>query len=216
MVLDFVIENELNNVLYWGRNNSLHVTSNYLENEGLNYNIEIKALSPCFIKGTYPIIEIIPIEKPICTIQVFLSNELILTKHFIVVDMPNPLLCSNILRNFLNESSTNKDEIIHSTLELDKLMLIKELTAKFIMDAYGNHCIIFQISQFNFSILRNGLVIFNTVNKGNILNKEIEDFKKDIEVGDKLLIEYIVCYLDEYKSEQRVERNFNYNIINVI
>lgn len=216
MYFDYHFETGLSNTIYWGRQNSIFIKSDFLYNEGFNYGVDIKALSNCFIKGIYPIVQIIPIDKPICTVQVFYKDELKLTQHFVVIDLPNPALMSPNLRDWTNERSTNYDEIIQSEIQLSEFESVNKISAGLIVDGSGNQCINFKLSQFNFSVLRDREIIFTTVNNGDVFNEEIKSFKRQLQTGDRVLFENIVCSLNEYGNERRIDKRFNYHIVRIV
>lgn len=213
MKFDYTIKTQ-NDSLYWGRLNSVFVESDFLENEQINHGTEVRALNNCVVNGTYPILEIVPIDKPICSIQIFYKSELKLTKHFVVRDMPNPFLTSEELRDWDNEKTTNLDEVISSNLTLTDFKKIKRIHAK-VIDTTGNQAIIFSLTQFRFSVLRQREVIFETLNLGEELSKEIHDFKQKIQSGDRLLIDNVVCHLSEFGNERRIDKTFNYIIVTI-
>lgn len=214
MNFDYFIETKQNLFLYWGRTNTIFVKSDFLENEQINYGVEVRPLNNCIVRGIYAIIEIIPFDKSIYSIQVYYKTELKLTKHFTVTDIPNPLLTSEQLRDWSNEKTTNFDEVIQSQLDLVDFLKINKVQAK-VIDPTGNSAVCFQLTQFKFSVLREREVILEILNEGEELNQDIQDFKKTIRPGDRIIIENIICHLNEYENERRIERNYNYNIITI-
>ena len=172
--IDYFFSTESNCTLFYGRTNSIFVESEFLEKEEINYGFEIKAISNCITKGVYPIVEIIPTGKPICTIEVYYKNELKKIKHFVVIDLPNPHLTSDCLRDYTNELSNCYDEILGSSIDLNDFNSIKKIEATIIKDGSGSSCLKFEIIQFDFSVLRDRQIIFHQINVGNIFNSKIE------------------------------------------
>jgi len=215
MEFDYFLETGLNSTLYWGRLNSVFVKSSFLEKEQINYGVEIRTLNNCIVKGIYPIVEIIPIDRPVCSIQIFYKNELKLTQHFIVIDIPGPLLTSETLRDWRDERTTNYDEIIPSVLTLESFLKISKIGVHTILDSAGNSRVSFQLVQFKFSILREKEVVLETVNHGELFNENIEEFKKQVQLGDRLLFENVTCHLSECGNERPINKKFNYNIVTI-
>jgi hypothetical protein len=214
MNFDYYIETRQNDLLYWGRLNTVFVKSEFLENEQINYGVEVKPLNNCTVKGIYPTVDIIPIDRPICSIQVYYQTELKLTKHFIVTDIPNPSLTSEELRDWDNERTTNLDEVIQSEVSLVDFQKIKKVQAKVIAHD-GNQAIGFHLTQFNFSVLRKREIVFEVPNNGEMLSKDIRDFMDKIQPGDRIIIENIICHLNEYENERRIDKKYNYNIVTI-
>ena len=215
MTLDYFLSTESNTTLFYGRTNTIFVESDFLENEEINLGFEIKPIRNCITKGIYPIVEVIPTGKPICTIEIYYKNELKKTKHFVVIDLPNPYLTADCLRDYSNDFSNVYDEILESNIKLNVFKSINKLEATIIKDGAGSSCLRFGIKHFDFSVLRDTQIIFHQTNIGNKFNSKIEEFKSALEVGDKILLCNINCVIDEYENEKAIEKFYNYNMIEI-
>jgi hypothetical protein len=215
MIFDYFLSTESNTTLFYGRTNTIFVESEFLENEEINFGVDIKPIRNCITKGIYPIVEIIPTGKPICTIEIYYKNELKKVKHFVVIDLPNPYLTADCLRDYSNDLSNAYDEILGSNIKLNDFKSIKKIEATIIKDGAGASCLRFEIVHFDFSILRDNRIIFHQKNIGNMLNDKIEEFKSSLEVGDKILFSNINCRIGEYENEKAIEKFYNYNMIEI-
>ncbi len=215
MTFDYFLSTESNTTLFYGRTNTIFVESVFLENEEISFGVEIKPIRNCIIKGIYPIVEIIPTDKPICTIEIYYKNELKKVKHFVVIDLPNPYLTADCLRDYSNDLSNAYDEILGSNIKLNDFKSINKIEATIIKDGAGASCLRFEIVNFDFSVLRDNLFVFHQTNIGNVFNDKIVEFNNSLEVGDKILFNNINCRIGEYESEKAIEKLFNYNMIEI-
>ena len=200
MTFDYFLSTESNTTLFYGRRNSIIVESDFLENEELNFGVEIRAKKNCVTKGVYPILEVIPTDKPICSIEIYYKNELKKVKHFVVIDLPNPLLTADCLRDYSNDLSNVYDEILGSKIALNDFKSINRIDTTIIKDGAGISCLNFELLQFDFSILRDNQIIFHQTNVGNTFNDTIVEFMNKLTVGDKVLFENINCRLTQYEN----------------
>lgn len=215
MTFDYFLSTESNSTLFYGRANWIFVESEFLEKEEINYGVEIKPIRNCITKGIYPLLEIIPTNKPVCTIEIYYKNELKKVKNFVVIDLPNPYLTADCLRDYSNDLSNAYDEILGSNIKLNDFKSINKIEATIIKDGAGSSCLRFVIIQFDFSVLRDHQIIFHQTNVGNIFNEKIEGFKSSLKVGDKILFENINCRINEYENEKAIEKFFNYHVIEI-
>ena len=213
MHFDYFPSTNSNKTLYFGRTNYLMIQSDFLYNEGINYGVEIKAIKNCKIRGVYPMLDILPTGKPICGFEVYFKNELKYTYHYSVIDFPLPYLTADILRDYSNEQSNAFDEIIHSKMKLEDFMKIERIDAELILDGSGSCGLIFKISSFDFSVLRDKQIVFTGKNEGHDFNNKIKDYKNQLRTGDKILLENVCYYLDQWENDQRFENVFNYNVV---
>lgn len=213
MSFDYFPSTNSNKTLYFGRTNSLMVQSDFLYNEGINYGVQVKAIKNCTVRGVYPVLEILPTEKPVCGVEVYFKDELKYTYYFSVIDFPLPYLTADILRDYSIETSNAFDEIIHSRMKLTDFLKIERIDAELILDGAGSRGLNFKIASFDFSVLRNKQVIFTSKNEGHDLNSEILAYKKELQPGDKILFENIFYYLNKWENEQGFENVFNYNVV---
>ena len=132
-----------------------------------------------------------------------------------IIDLPNPYLTADCLRDYSNELSNAYDEIIGTNIKLNDFKSIKKIEATIIKDGAGSSCLRFGIIQLDFSVLRDNRIIFHQTNVGNIFNEKIEEFKSSLKVGDKILFENINCCLNEYENEKAIEKLYNYNVIEI-
>lgn len=215
MTFDYFLSTESNTTLFYGRANTIFVESEFLENEEIISGVEIKPIRNCITKGIYPIVEVIPTDKPICTIEIYHKNELKKVKHFVVIDLPNPYLTADCLRDYSNDLSNAYDEILGSNIKLNDFKSIKEIEATIIKDGAGSSCLRFVIIKLDFSVLRDNQIIFHQTNVGNKFNEKIEEFKSSLKVGDKILFENINCRINECENEKTIEKFYNYHVIEI-